>query len=229
MTTMATTPLITLPDPNNADSLQQHKEQVLAAYAPVFALIEAAVRDSVPRATNWFRLLNGPVDLGVHAAITRYLTRLSLSADDVEVEDEDALSFELDRVPNCGLCVRGGEYEIRILKNSADGIPKATSEARSRFYSSNQFQFSFAGQRTSHGKIPLSLLVLWKMDSSYSYAGLEIACPRGERKDGTVDCYWITTWSAGQRLRSPTEQGPGGTNGDLDEIKLLTRPKTASS
>jgi len=219
------------PDPNDEASIRVHRERVLTEYGPLFDLMDQAIRDSVPRATDFFRLLNGPMDLGVHAGNTRYLTRLFLASRDISAENEDSLGFELDRVPNCGLCLRGPNYEIRILKTTSDGVPKATSEARSRFYSSNQMQFGFANGQgpDSQQQITLNLVVVWSMDTSYSYAGLEIACPRGEQSDGRVDCYWITRWKAGEGLPTMRQPAPPSPEPDLDEIKPLVVPKVASN
>jgi hypothetical protein len=218
------------PNPNDARSIQLHKETVLTGYGPLFDLMNLALRDSVPRATDFFRLLNGPMDLGVHAGNTRYLTRLFLASKDISSENEESLGFELDRVPNCGLCLRGPNYEIRILKASSDGVPRATSDARSRFYSSNQMQFAFVnGQRPDPQQpITLNLVVLWSMDASYSFAGLEIACPRGEQSDGRVDCYWITPWQAGESVPTLRESSSPRPESDLDEIRPLVVPKVAS-
>jgi hypothetical protein len=219
------------PNPNNETSVKSHRDRVLAAYGVLFDIVDQALRDSVPRASDFFRLLNGPMDLGVHAGNTRYLTRLYLQSRNVSSEDEDPLGFELDRVPNCGLCLRAPGYEIRILKASSEGVPKATSDARSRFYSSNQLQFAFANNQSpdSQEQATLSLVLLWSMDASYAYSRLEIACPRGEQNDGRVDCYWIVPWQAGDgsvTLRAPLTPTP---EPDLDEIKPVVQPKVASS
>lgn len=228
---MLTTSQIPPPNANDENSIVRHKEQVLSAYGQLFDLIDQALRDSVPRASDLFRLLEGPMDLGVHAGNTRYLTRLFLTSRNVSTENEDIVEFELDRVPNCGLCLRGDGYEIRILKSSSEGIPKASSDARSRFYSSNQMQFTFARsqQQLLQPQMTLNLIVLWNMDDSYSYAGLEIACPRGEQKDGTVDCYWIARWETTVGRSVSSERIPVAAEPDLDEIRALGNPQAASS
>lgn len=219
------------PNPNDPGSMDLHKDHVLAAYGPLFDLLDQALRISVPRANDFFRLLSGTIDLGVHAAITRYLTKLFLSSRDISTEDEYFLGFELERVPNCGLCLQGAGYEIRILKTSSDGIPKASSEARSRFYSSNQMQFGFENVKPTDSlkQVPLSLVVLRSMDTAYSYSGLEIACPRGERKDGSVDCYWIARWQFIEGQSIPHQPQPLSPEPDLDEIKFVVAPKVASN
>jgi len=224
-----TTTIPLTPDPNNGESIQQHKQQVLIAYGLTFGLVDQALRDSVRRATDWFGLLGGSIDLSVHAAVTRYLTKLYLSARDVAVENEEAL-FELEKIPNCGLCLEGQGYEIRILKNSSEGVPKAASEARSRFYSSNQLQLTFSAEHSaSQPRVPLNLVLLWDMDSSYSYSGLEVACPRGERNDGTVDCYWKERWKSIEVAPILPEQAPPTSEADLDEIRAFPTKVAASS
>ncbi len=230
MTDMATTSPIPPPNPNDDASVTAHRSRVLTDYGDLFDIVDQALRDSVPRATDFFRLLSGPMDLGVHAANTRYLTKLFLASRNVTSEDEESLGFELDRIPNCGLCLRGPGYQMRILKASSDGVPRATSDARSRFYKSNQLLFAFAhGQAAdSLAQGALNLVLMWSMDSSHAYAGLEIACPRGE-KDGQVDCFWITRWQPGQTSGQVREQLPPALEPDLDEIQPVPQPKVASS
>lgn len=230
MTTMTTAAPIPLPNPNDDASITAHRERVMADYADLFDIVDQALRDSVPRATDFFRLLNGPVDLGVHAGNTRYLTKLFLASRNVPTEDEESLGFELDRVPNCGLCLRGAGYEIRILKASSDGVPKATSDARSRFYRSNQLLFAFANNQAASvpAQPTLGLVLLWSMDASYAYAGLEVACPRDE-KDGQVDCYWISRWQPRQTSAQVRDPLPSAAEPDLDEIQPVPQPKVASS
>jgi len=67
---------LTLPNPNDPTSIIAHREAVLEAHARLFNLVNAALEDSIPKATNTFKLYGGPVDLGVHAGNTRYLTKL---------------------------------------------------------------------------------------------------------------------------------------------------------
>jgi hypothetical protein len=75
----------------------------------------------------------------------------------------------------------------------------------------------------------LNLIVLWSMGVSYSYAGMEIACPRGEQTDGTVDCYWIERWQANEGLPTRRELAPETSEPDLDEIRPLVAPKAVSN
>lgn len=219
MTPMKT--LLPIPDPNDPKSIESHQQSVLSALAALFDRIDAALRQSVPKANDFFKLFSGPTDLAVHAGITRYLTRLALGAEDIPSEEETASDYELQRVANCGLCLRVPMCEIRILKATPAGIPKANSTARSQFYCSNQLQLLPNGRPNESLALPaLSLVVLWDVDSSYAYTGMEIACPRKERTDGSVDCFWIVPWKRTEEVKKMRESGPS--NSDLDDI----RPKT---
>ncbi|MGB7028149.1 MAG: hypothetical protein WBD72_12735, partial [Candidatus Acidiferrum sp.] len=140
MTTMHTIPEFPVPDPNDPHSIELHKIQVLDAFASLFDLIGRALRDSTPKAKNVFALFEGPIDLSVHAGLTRYLCKRFLESHNVTAEEEEETpEFQVEKVPNCGLCLNHGPSQIRILKATSGGIPKATSDARSRFYSSNQY------------------------------------------------------------------------------------------
>jgi hypothetical protein len=227
MTAMKTP--LPLPDPNDAHSIVRHRQAVCKTYSALFDLIDQAFAESVPQATNLFELMGGPLDLAVHASNTRYLAKLTLGDGDLPVEDEEVPDYEMPRIANCGLCLRLDGCEVRILKATVGGIPKAASDARSRFYSSNQLLLQFEGRGSSMPESTLSLIVLWDMDTDYSYSGIEIACPRGERRDGSVDCYWKVRWQRKSDASKTPKAGPSGPGGDLDEIKIVSPPKTATS
>ena len=227
--TMATTPALAPPNPNDPTGIAAHKQAVLDTHAPLFNLVNAALDDSIPKATNTFQLYGGPVDLGVHAGNTRYLTKLFLGMDDVKAEDEEITDYELQQVANCGLCLQWKNTEVRILKATPFGVPKATSKARIQFYSSNQMTLGFeagtVGEDSSSSR--LGLVLLWSLDESCKYAGLQIACPRKVRKDGNVDCFWIADWPGGSvavvRGALPSEG-----DSDLEEIRpVISQTKAA--
>jgi len=217
------------PDPNDPNSIEAHKLNVLSAFDPLFTIIELALRDSVPQATNVFSLLEGPVEPTVHAAITRYLCKRYLSEQQVATEEE--VEIEIDQVANCGLCINQKQSQIRILKSTPVGIPKATSEARRRFYSSNQYLIPFEGSTsaTAQSQTSLSLIVLWTLGEKFSFKGMEIACPRGEREDGNVDCYWIASWKGNAFSHGVPQLTAAIPDTDLDEIKPIEERKKASS
>jgi len=219
------------PNPNDPQSIEAHRLYVLAEFGRLFDFIDRALRDSIPKAKDIFSLLDGPVDLSVHAGLTRYLCRRFLASQNISSEEEDTSDFEVERIPNCGLCLNQGPTQIRILKATTSGIPKAASEARSRFYSSNQFLLKFDDQSQDgiRAQTPLSLVVIWTLSDGFSYGGIEIACPRGERTDGSVDCYWISAWRGDQASQAPRQGGPMAQDLDLDEIRPLQKRKKASS
>jgi len=229
MTTMITSPHPSLPDPNDERAIEAHKNEVLTTYAALFELIDRALQDSIPKAKNVFDLLGGPVELTVHAGLTRYLTRLFLTSRNISTEEEEQIAFDLERVSNCGLCVNHGLCQIRILKAAPQGIPKATSDARSRFYCSNQYSLRFdRDESNSTNPTPVTLVLLWSMGAEHSYGGLLIACPRRERADGTVDCYWITPWQRGEETLSIRETRPTAPESDLNEIRRRDDSKASS-
>jgi hypothetical protein len=223
-----TTPSViaSLPNPNDSASVEMHRSRVLSNYHQLFGLITAALTESVPRASETLQLHGGPFDLAVHAMWTRYLVKLFLSRRDVAAQDETVLGFQLEQVSNCGLCLCGPGYEIRILKGSSNDIPKAESDNRKHFYNSNQMHFAFPDQQQV--STSLKLIVLWNMNGDRSYAGIEIACPRGERSDRSVDCYWIHRWRPSESVLTNSSSPSVSSGSDLDEIRPLSAPRAVS-
>jgi len=188
-----------VPSVNDQAALRRHQDAVLSHFQRIFAMVDAALRDSVPQAKNIFGLFNGRPDRGVHATNTRYLVREFLVRGGVPAEDElddGAVCFDVEHIPNCGLCLHVDAAEIRILKTGAAGIPKANSGARSRFYCSNQLDLEFGDSEMVRAvsESDLKLIALWDVDAGFQFTGLQIACPIGEFGDGSVDCAWIAAW-----------------------------------
>jgi hypothetical protein len=179
-----------------------------------------------------FALFGGSPDRAVNAMNTRYLMKVFFGENQISAEEQAPDGdLNIEWVPNCGLYVRSGEAEFRILKPGPGGVPKATSAARSRYYSSNQMLLGFnPGNRFAvTGDLPLSLVLLWDIDEEYNYLGLEIACPRRTTKDGAVDCYWIEKWDKPESETlpaAPTSQGP---DTDLDGITRIESDKSRAA
>jgi hypothetical protein len=226
MTDMSTAQLFSFPNPNDPHAIEAHKGAVLDAFAGIFALINASLEDSLPKARTTFDLFNGPVDLAVHAPITRYLVKQYLAERNTTSNNEEDQDFELPHVPNCGLCVVTDHGEIRILKTTVDGVPKAFSKARMRFYSSNQMVFDFDGRPNLEIENRLlSLVILWEMDSDHKYVGMEIGCPRRTLADGSVDCFWIEKWDGSIGMAASETPKADGPDSDLEEIQPIEAVK----
>jgi hypothetical protein len=225
---MSTVQLFNFPNPNDPQAIEAHKRTVLEAFADIFALINTSLEDSLPKARTMFDLFNGPVDLAVHAPITRYLVKLYLAERSTTSNNEEDLDFELQKVSNCGLCIATAYGEMRILKATADGVPKAFSDARIRFCSSNQMVFDFDGKPNLEiENRSVNLVVLWKMDSDHQYLGMEIACPRRTLSDGEVDCFWIEKWDGSAAVTAATSTPAIGPDSDLEEIQPIDRSDKA--
>jgi hypothetical protein len=178
--------------------------------------IDEALRASLPKALNIFKLLDGKVDLAVHAPITRYAVKQFLAKKSTTAQDEDEVQFHLQKVSNCGLCIQTSLGAVRVLKATQEGLPKALSDARARFSSSNQMVLEFPSDDFSEQVQSLNLFVLWTMDREYQYTGMEIACPRRAEADGTIDCFWVTKWQGDTKTLVTTPVASPGA--DLDEI-----------
>jgi hypothetical protein len=69
----------------------------------------------------------------------------------------------------------------------------------------------------------LRLVALWDVDAGFQFTGLQIACPRGELRDGTVDCAWTAAWNSdlylASAIRNTSEQSETvAVENDLDGI-----------
>ena len=73
----------------------------------------------------------------------------------------------------------------------------------------------------------LKLVLLWNADDEMNYTGLDIVCPRGERRDGSVDCFWETRWASAPISATTSTPAGTGSGDDLDEIKPVSVPKTS--
>lgn len=203
---------------------------MLSYFDGFFSLADAALKDSIDKANKLFGLFGGVPDRAVHAMNTRYLLKLFLSGRGVAAEEEKSPEEGLDHqqagvslewVANCGVFVRLPEADVRILKPGPSGVPKSTSAARSRYYSSNQMLLAFAKNGHGHGgtaDLPLTLVLLWDVDDQFKYVSLEVACPRMTRKDGSVDCFWIAKWEGGAGAASSRTAPSDAPVTDLDEI-----------
>lgn len=219
MTGMSQDPIFTLPNVNDTQALHAHQHAVIKKFADILGSIDAALRDALPKALNIFKLLDGKVDLAVHAPNTRYIVKQFLAKRRTSAQDEDDVSFNLQRVSNCGLCIQTEFGTVRVLKATNDGLPKAMSDARIRFSSSNQLVFQFGPDETPERTSSLNLFVMWTMDREYQYTGIEIACPRRTDKDGNIDCFWIAKWQGDLQKLLPAPVLAA--NQDLEEIKPI--------
>ncbi len=227
--TMNSTSHLRLPDPNDPGDIDRHRDAVLIRFFETLNLVDTALRDSIPKAQNMFALLGGYPDRAVHAMNTRYLIKVFLQANEVLAEEQSSNDdLNIEWVPNCGLFARLPEAEIRILKAGPFGVPKATSAARSRYYSSNQMllRFNQGNSDVTPCDLPLTLVLLWDIDEEFQYLGLELACPRTANSDGSVDCFWIAKWNGTEEEAIPATAGPTKPSPDLEGIAPIDPGKS---
>jgi hypothetical protein len=230
--TMNPTSHLKLPDANDPKDIDRHQDAVLMRFREAFDLVDSALRDSIPKAKNIFALLGGYADRAVHAMNTRYLMKVFLQANEVSAEERSSNEdLNIESVPNCGLFVKLADAEIRILKTGPLGVPKATSAARSRYYSSNQMLLSFneRDSRETPCDLPLTLVLLWDIDEEFKYVGLEVACPRTTNSDGSVDCFWIARWNGGEQEAIPATVGPTIPGPDLEGIGPISANNSSAA
>lgn len=100
--------------------------------------------------------------------------------------------FDVECVPNNGLCLVKANYKIRILKSCNGQLPvPGHSIARRRFYSQQkQLSFYFLEPLPTNAD-KLNLIILWEVKPPYNIGRLSLACPKsGELTRDSVTAYW---------------------------------------
>ena len=121
--------------------------------------------------------------------LVRYYAKMMLKREGREVFEEDD-KFQINQIPNNGLCYIHDQYLIRILKSFKGELPTpGQSESRQKFYSQQQtFKFSLSeGTKNEY----INLLLLWDVDSHYNLTSLSLACPKaGNTTVESVKTHW---------------------------------------
>jgi hypothetical protein len=123
--------------------------------------------------------------------LVRYLVKERLLAQGQPAEDEELLDYEMQNLPNNGLCMEYGRYQLRILKADNGELPiPGPSKKRQAFW--NQQQLNLYDAEQQGDTVPsVNLIVMWDADSNYNLASVILICPKtgGTTRD-SVSNYW---------------------------------------
>src|SRR5207253_3219343 len=127
---------LNIPDPQN----------VLAELSELVPVVYSALDYGALKAREFFEREdeNHRMDRALGPNLVRYFTRKALERVGQDVQDEQ--DFELEPVPNNGLCLTFGRYRIRVLKSDAGDLPvPGHSKSRQAFYQQTTFTFTPEG------------------------------------------------------------------------------------
>jgi hypothetical protein len=102
--------------------------------------------------------------------------------------DYDSLgnSYNIEKIPNNGIHINHGQYQIKILKSNNGDLPvPGQSKSRRDYYCQPNL---FSGEDDVSD---VRLLLMWNVDHQYCLDVLSLACPKfgGTRRDSVMD-HW---------------------------------------
>lgn len=132
-----------------------------------------------------------PIDRSLAPNLIRYFVKRRLLSQGQVAEDEESLDYEMQNLPNNGLCMEYGRYQLRILKSDNGELPiPGQSKKRQAFW--NQAQLNLYDNEQPTEELPsVNLIVLWDADSNYNLDSVSLICPKsgGTTRD-SVSNYW---------------------------------------
>jgi hypothetical protein len=210
---------------------------VLAQLQPIVPALYRSIEGALQKTREFFETEGAQVDRSLAPNLVRYYTKSFLAAEGQGTsyeEDTDANDdYELQFLPNNGLCLTYDRHEIRILKADDGGLPvPGPSKSRQAFWKWNgqqSFNFSYDDDPPAENEqeLPsLHLVVLWDVNSLYTLNRLLLGCPTsGETTKESVSAYFL------EEIPHPVEtidaasmSGQDPTLDDLDlDLKLKER------
>lgn len=169
-------------------------DEVVPELKSVLRAIHSSLEHGTMRAREFFENEDEGqfVDRYLAPCLVRYWAKNYLQSAGHEVSsEEDTADYNMQRLPNNGLCLQYGRYRLRILK-SDNGEPPVPGQSLSRqqFYQ----QLSLLLVSSDGVEIQddvLNLLVLWEISSPYQLSSLCLVCPRnGKDTRASVEIHW---------------------------------------
>ncbi len=159
---------------------------VLAQLQPVIPSVYSALEAALQKTREFFDVDTVEVDRSLAPNLVRYYAKRFLSEEGWSIEYEQP-DYELQPLPNNGLCLKYGRHEIRILKADDGELPApGQSKSRQRFWNWNgqqSFDFSYDHESCESDQEELQnlhLIILWDVNShTYQLNRLLLGCPVG--------------------------------------------------
>jgi hypothetical protein len=146
----------------------------------------------------------GVIDPSLAPCLVRHRAKKLLSLNGQTVTDEELLieeaaadepRFVQQYLPNNGLCMNVGGFQLRILKADANGaVPLAgRSENRQLFYNQQLSLFDHEPERETdgHPSKRWGVVVYWIVDTGFELAAMGMAFPKNaESKRASFKTHW---------------------------------------
>jgi hypothetical protein len=200
--------------------------EVIRDLHQLLPVLVRAAEAAVERGREFFQNYeHAPFDRNLFPSLFRYYAKRELKKAGHEATDEEESSLFQERdIPNNGLLLMSGEYEIRILKSYEGQLPPANSERRRDFYNQTRWrsrQTALPGMPTSDSKRvvarSLCLVILWDVTPRFELQSIELVCPNAIGADGlSVKEHWRETLQIGEPLSVAQEAAEQ--EGDLPVI-----------
>lgn len=130
------------------------------------------------------------VDRYLAPNLVRWWAKQYLQDAGLQVTDEQ-VEFDLQRLPNNGLCLSFGRYRLRILKSDDGELPvPGHSVKRQNFY--HQISIVYIGEDGAAVQEDVTnLVILWDIDRPYNLSGLSLVYPKsGKDTKASVHVHW---------------------------------------
>jgi hypothetical protein len=167
---------------------------VLRDLSHFFPIFNSAFQQGTFKAFEYFDKIgvdHKDIDPYLASSLVRYHARDVLRNSGQKIVDVDHL-LNFQNVPNIGIYLSSGRYNIRILKSKNGDIPApGHSTKRQEYYQQIQPQTAFDFyEEVAGGK--LNLLVLWDVIPPYNLSStVVLACPKdGGETRGSVIVHW---------------------------------------
>lgn len=167
------------------EEVQQNLELILP-------IIHTALEHGTLKAREFFEHEDKDKNVDRYLApnLVRWWAKKYLHGAGLQVTEEQA-EFDLQQLPNNGLCLSFGRYRIRILKSDDGELPvPGNSVRRQNFY--HQISIVYV---TEEGALVqedvTNLIILWDISRPYNLSGLSLAYPKsGKDTKASVQVHW---------------------------------------
>lgn len=164
---------------------------VLKKLSSAIPVIYSALQHGTFKAKEYFDESGRNVDRYLAPNLVRYNAKEVLEKRRQEISSGDDLI--VINVPNNGMYVSCGDFNIRILKTNNGDLPvPGHSKSRMLFYHQGSLALDFSNNKTiSEQNDQVNLLILWDVVSPYNLGELSIACPKsGYLTRESVAAHW---------------------------------------
>ncbi len=166
-------------------------QQVIHDLSALWPRLSVALEHGTNKVVEFFEreVTDKKIDPYLAPNLVRFHALQSLRA--AGVASQADVDFNLQHVPNNGICLAVGKYRLRILKANDGGVPApGQSVPKNLFYRQQSIKFT-----TEDGvdvlEDVINLLVVWDVTYPYHLFEIVLACPKhANETKASVALYW---------------------------------------